>query len=504
MRAVGHVFSPVIHRAAASVRTRVQAMSREARSTMSLLKSAPWTKIAIVGLIVTLVALTGWTRSPLIFLLYLPVLLTALQGRAMIGLAIGLGISAVYMAGAYYLHPIIRTFDSIIVGVALSFPAVAVYSMYLNKRMEDRVRYLTTRTDELKALLDMSQMMESAFDLDMTLNLILLNTQELTKCNICAVYLLDDEDDDFKLKAASGPRDRVHLMPKIAVADARCGHWSVDASGLPGQTVYAFYTGETAKHPLGEECALFQIDPRARSFACLPLTSVEGILGMLYVGFDIPNGLDDRSISHVESLAARAAFPLQRVLLQQGFQSLAFSDSKTGLDNYRQYEINLKSELNRAERYGHRMSVLLLDIDHFKTFNDTHGHPAGDAVLAQLAVILRNSLRSPDKPARYGGEEFVILCPETGNEEARLIAERIRRNVAETEFALVADEDRGAKSSGGRARITVSVGFATFPQDGGTASDITQRADDALYESKRAGRNTVSGFEDIGTRMISM
>ena len=500
---MGHGLTPLMQRLASAYRASMQTLSKEARSTMSMLKTAPWTKIAVVSLIVALVALTGWTRSPLIFLLYLPVLITALQGRAMIGLAIGLGISAVYMAGAYYLHPIIRTFDSIIVGVALSFPAVAVYSMYLNKRMEDRVRYLSTRTDELKALLDMSQMMESAFDLDMTLNLILLNTQELTKCNLCAVYLLDDEEDAFKLKAASGPRDRVHLIPTIAVDDAKCGHWSVDAGGLPGQNVYAFYTGETVKHPLAEDCKLFEIDPRARSFACLPLTSVEGILGMLYVGFDVPNGLDDRGISHVESLATRAAFPLQRVLLQQGFQSLAFSDSKTGLDNYRQFEINLKSELNRAERYGHRMSVLLLDIDHFKNFNDSHGHPAGDAVLAQLAVILRNSLRSPDKPARYGGEEFVILCPETGKDEARLIAERIRRNVADTEFALVADEDKG-KSTGQTARVSVSVGFATFPFDGRTAGDITQHADDALYESKRAGRNTVRGYEDISSGIVSI
>jgi diguanylate cyclase (GGDEF)-like protein len=98
----------------------------------------------------------------------------------------------------------------------------------------------------------------------------------------------------------------------------------------------------------------------------------------------------------------------------------------------------------------------------------------------------------------------VILCPETGKEEARLIAERIRRNVAETAFALVGDEDRGGASDVGSASVTVSVGFATFPQDGRTASDITQRADDALYESKRAGRNMVSGFEDVSTRMISM
>ena len=478
-------------------------MKQQFRAATGLLKSAPWTKIGIVALIVVLVGITGWSKSPLIFLLYLPVLLTALRGRAMVGLAIGLVMAAVYMAGAYYLHPIIRAFDSIIIGVALSFPAVAVYSIFLNKRMEDRVRQLTTRTDELKALLDMSQMMDAAFDLDMTLNLILLNTQELTNCNVCAVYLKDESSDDLLLKAASGPRDRVHMLPHLGLPETRCGHWAVDMRPLPGQNVHAFYTGETQRHPLVDECKLFQIDPHARSFACLPLTSVEGILGMLYLGLDAPGGLDEHAISRIESLATRAAFPLQRVLLQQGFQSLAFSDSKTGLDNYRQFEMNLQSELNRAERYGHKMSILLLDIDHFKNFNDSHGHPAGDAVLAQVAVILRNSLRSPDKPARYGGEEFVILCPETGKDEARLIAERIRKNVAETEFALLANQTPvpGAAST---AHVSVSVGFATFPSDARTAKDITQKADDALYAAKRAGRNAVRGVEDLSSRMISM
>lgn len=497
----------------------------------SYFKTAPWTRIGIVGALVGIVAITGWTRSPLIFLLYLPILIAALRGRALFGLTIGLIISAMYMAGAYYKHPIIRTFDSIIVGVALSFPAVAVYTIFLNRRMEDRVRRLTTRTDELKALLDMSQMMDSAFDLDMTLNLILLNIHESTRCHVSAVYLKVEDGDVLELKAASGPRDRVHLLPRIDIGDARCGHWSIEGdrvhvgsffgppptanerqaqetserggARLRNQGVDAFYTTETARNPLAVESELFNIDPRARSFACLPLRSVEGVLGMLYVGFDVPNALDDQEVARLENVAARAAFPLQRVLLQQGFQSLAFSDSKTGLDNHRQFELSLKSEMTRAERYGHRLSVLLLDIDHFKSFNDTHGHPAGDAILAQLAVILRNSLRSPDKPARFGGEEFVVLCPETGKEEARLIAERIRRNVAETAFALVAEE-RPIPSDAATTHLTVSIGFATYPQDARNAHDLTQKADEALYAAKRAGRNTVRGFEDVSSRMVSM
>ncbi len=181
-------------------------------------------------------------------------------------------------------------------------------------------------------------------------------------------------------------------------------------------------------------------------------------------------------------------------VLQQGFRSLAYSDAMTGLDNFRQFEQNLGDELRRAERYDRALSVILLDIDHFKTFNDTLGHQAGDALLAQLATVLRDSLRSLDKPARYGGEEFVVVCPETGKEEVRLIAERVRRNVEQTAFALLGQDP---SESPGTARVTVSIGCATFPYDAATARELVKSADDALYAAKHAGRNAVRSRDDV-------
>ena len=177
-----------------------------------------------------------------------------------------------------------------------------------------------------------------------------------------------------------------------------------------------------------------------------------------------PHGLTSEGVQRLEQLALRAAFPLQRVLLQQDFRSLAYSDPMTGLDNFRQFEETLADELARAERYSRPLSVILLDIDHFKSFNDTLGHQAGDALLGQLGVVLRNSLRNVDKPARYGGEEFVIICPETGAEEARLIAERIRRNVADTPFVLPSNDEGAEGGAGaGRRRPTSRSASAASP-----------------------------------------
>ncbi|BDI28623.1 GGDEF domain-containing protein [Capsulimonas corticalis] len=457
-----------------------------------------WTSLASIAL----VSVTGGVRSPLVFLLFLPILIVTMRSRARFGFFVGLLIAALYLTAAYFQLP--RGFGPMSAGIALSFPAVAAFVALLHRKFEDRYLSLSSRTREMKTLLDMSQMMDSAFDLDMTLNLILLNVQEITRCQVCAVYLKGDGGDILELRAASSPSDRLPLISSIRLADARADQWALDDNAAPGATAPAFYAPQASRVSDEPAPPLYTLDQRVRSFACVPLTCIEGLLGMLYVGYDLPQGLDEEGLRRLEQLVARASFPLQRALLQQGFQFLAFRDAKTGLDNYRQFEQNLVSEMNRAERYNHRLSVILLDIDHFKNFNDTYGHPAGDALLAQLAVVLQNCLRGADRPARYGGEEFVVLCPETGKEEARLIAERIRKSVSETRFTLVQDhETKGGAAPDAQptVHVTVSLGFATFPQDARSSIDIVKRADLALYAAKNAGRNTVRGHEDISSRI---
>ena len=270
----------------------------------------------------------------------------------------------------------------------------------------------------------------------MTLNLIMLNVQNLSDCQVCAVYVKDAAGNSLELRAVSGPKMRGPVLPAFPIRDARAGDWSIGGGERTDPVPVAFYAADARALQKTRPTRLGSLDPRARSFACLPLTSVESMIGMLYVGFDQPNGLLPAQVNCLEQFATRAGLALQRGLLQQGVEELAYTDAMTGLDNFRQFERTLRDELLRAERYGHPLSVLLLDIDHFKTFNDTLGHPAGDALLGQLGAVLRNALRGVDRPARYGGEEFAVVCPETGPEEARLIAERVRRAVAETPFFL--------------------------------------------------------------------
>jgi diguanylate cyclase (GGDEF)-like protein len=133
-----------------------------------------------------------------------------------------------------------------------------------------------------------------------------------------------------------------------------------------------------------------------------------------------------------------------------------------------------------SERYGHTLSVALLDIDHFKAINDTYGHEAGDRVLVALAEVLSHGVRAPDKVGRYGGEEFLLVFPETDLESARTLVERIRSRVGATPF------DVGPKEIG----LTVSAGVSQF-RPGETLRALTRRVDHAMYEAKRSGRDAV-------------
>lgn len=174
---------------------------------------------------------------------------------------------------------------------------------------------------------------------------------------------------------------------------------------------------------------------------------------------------------------------LRRQLVEE-----SVTDPVTGVRNRRFLERFLETEAARARRYRTRCSVAMLDLDHFKRYNDTHGHPAGDRVLQELAELLRSEAREADVVARYGGEEFVQVMPETGAEEARESAERIRRAVEAREFPGEEVLPEG---------ITVSLGVAALPTHAETAEELVQVADEALYQAKEGGRNRVVGADEL-------
>ncbi len=170
------------------------------------------------------------------------------------------------------------------------------------------------------------------------------------------------------------------------------------------------------------------------------------------------------------------------------YKELSRKDGLTDLYNHRFFHQLLETEVARALRYNRAVSLLMIDIDNFKRFNDSHGHPSGDVALKQLSLLLKNASRSCDFVARYGGEEFAIIAPEANPDSARRMAERIRELVAEAVF-----EGEDAMPGG---RLTISLGVATVPTQAGDKCELVERADQALYRAKALGRNRVVVYGD--------
>lgn len=170
--------------------------------------------------------------------------------------------------------------------------------------------------------------------------------------------------------------------------------------------------------------------------------------------------------------------------LNRTLQSLAVCDGLTGLYNHRYFQEAVTQEAKRCRRYGGTFSLLFLDVDHFKIYNDTNGHPEGDSALKKIAEILSAKFRQTDVIARYGGEEFVAILPETPKVNALICAEQVRLLIANGQFTGGMTQPLGM--------VSVSIGVAAFPDDGDDVDEIVRNADDALYRAKESGRNRVS------------
>lgn len=170
----------------------------------------------------------------------------------------------------------------------------------------------------------------------------------------------------------------------------------------------------------------------------------------------------------------------------QSLFNLAVTDEKTQLYNARFFSYRLQNELLRAQRYKRNVTLLIIDIDFFKKFNDTYGHLVGDWVLKNVGKTLKSVFRVCDVVARFGGEEFVVFCPETNKEQGKIAAERARVAIEALKLEV---------GQGNTASVTISIGISTFPADGTAPNELTKFADEALYKAKKNGRNRVEVYE---------
>ncbi len=191
-------------------------------------------------------------------------------------------------------------------------------------------------------------------------------------------------------------------------------------------------------------------------------------------------------LEHISIITNIIAVAVHNATLFEQVEELSYTDGMTALHNYRYFELRLKEEVLRHKRGRSGLSLIILDVDNFKNYNDHMGHPAGDEVLRKIARVLKETVRENDIVARYGGEEFAIILPGEDKKGTYVLAERVRAAIEETPF-----EHEELQPNG---KITVSLGFASLPEDAETAEDLTYKADTALYQAKGNGRNQVKAF----------
>jgi len=241
----------------------------------------------------------------------------------------------------------------------------------------------------------------------------------------------------------------------------------------------AFHTGKTLAQKVGSEGDARETFKESRSRMCIPLISFGQTMGVLVLDSKEEEAFNPADAGPLESVADICATAIQNAHYVERVRHLANIDGLTGIFNRRYFEKQIADELERSRRYDTELTVMMVDIDHFKRLNDEFGHLLGDEVLRQASSIFSQQLRKNDVVCRYGGEEFAILLPQTNFQQAQTVAEKLRKVVEGWQFPGVPRP------------VTISAGIASCPAHGNTRDDVVKAADAALYVAKQSGRNCI-------------
>ncbi len=333
---------------------------------------------------------------------------------------------------------------------------------------------LQHQIDALRDLIEVARTVVSTLDLDTLLQSIMVSAMHYSDTPAGSVALYDSKKQELSLHAHRG------LSAEFVTVE----RWGVSSGGLTEQILNSgeiFIVSDTENSPFFHNPVA--VKEGIRSLICIPLVFQDDIVGILYLDDFIPRDFDRGSLELLSILASFAALAIHNARLHNKTKLMAITDYLTGLYNHRYFQQILTQELGRARRYDKMLSLVILDIDNFKSFNDSFGHAVGDKVLVAMGDIISRFLRKIDYAFRYGGEEFVILLPETSLENAVLAAERLRTKIAEE--AVISVPEAGGNS------ITVSAGVACYPENGTSREDLFSLMDSYLYKAKSMGKNRV-------------
>ncbi len=334
------------------------------------------------------------------------------------------------------------------------------------------------RWREVNVVLRLSMLTGLDMQLDAALNLLCDLAGEITRFDYGLVYFWDEAGEQVQVRATRG-------FPQAP------------PDGLARGNILNFWATRYSRPLLVTRGHNVQADACLDQLACgaalaVPLFVSNRVMGTLQLLTHQAAGFthDDAQLLWILSLVAENL--LTREHSNDGLIRFAFTDYLTGLKTRGFFEQQLELEIKRSERKKQPLTLLMIDIDHFKQLNDGYGHHVGDQVLRDVASLLIKDMREVDTVARYGGEEFVIVLPETSGPGALLVAERLRHAVEQSKFF--------AGSAHDVERLTISIGIAVFDTDAQFKRDLIEFADAALYAAKHEGRNQVVLYSDLAQR----
>ncbi|MGE0155837.1 MAG: GGDEF domain-containing protein [Geobacter sp.] len=345
---------------------------------------------------------------------------------------------------------------------------------------EDVVDLLSRRNAEMASLLEIGKTLTSSLELRDVLKGIMAQLERLLQPQIWSLLLKDEETGELTFEIAVSPVSNdlkgMRLQPGQGVA------------GWVAQQGEALLIPDVSKDTRFDNSVAIAVDYPVSSIACVPLKIRERVLGVLeLIGVDGSEPFNPENMPLLGALADFAAIAIDNARNYQRISELVITDDLTGLYNARHFHELLEYEVVRAKRYGSQVSLLFLDLDHFKEVNDTYGHLVGSRVIAEVGHLIRRHIRSADRAARYGGDEYVIVLPNTGKQGALSAATKMLERLHEHSFQA---------DSGEQITMTASFGVATYPDDAPNKTELIRAADTAMYDAKEGGRNGVCSFEN--------
>lgn len=343
--------------------------------------------------------------------------------------------------------------------------------------MEALNQSLNKRLLELYSLYQISLSLSKTFNLEDIFKSIKRLFQKTFKVDHFGIFLLDETLSTLQLQTSFGLPEFVRQHATFKFGE--------DIIGQAVATEQSIYLPDVK---LEQEFLLRENGIKSGAFLVIPiLIGKNRPIGAITIHRKKRNSFSKNELSLLKKIGQVIARVLDKILLFQHTKELSITDDLTGLYNRRYFNQRYEREVVRAKRYKRPLTVLMVDIDHFKNFNDINGHLLGDEALKKVAMSLESNLRKADIVARYGGEEFVILLPEIDKSHADQVAEKLRRTIEGKNFPK--EQYLPNKN------LTISIGFATFPGDSTNGKELLELADRALYQAKTEGRNRVISFQ---------